>query len=75
MTGKRRYEVGLDKLDNAAAEVGIMQNELIEKQPLLQQAAADVKAVMLRVEAESEDVAKVMCEFCVWQSVLTLYVQ
>lgn len=59
MTGKRRYEVGLEKLESAASEVGIMQNELIEKQPLLQQAAADVKAVMLRVEAESEDVAKV----------------
>lgn len=57
--GKKRYEVGLEKLDSAAAEVGIMQNVLIEKQPLLQQAAADVRAVMLRVEAESEDVAKV----------------
>lgn len=59
MNGKRRYEVGLEKLLSAAAEVSIMQNELIALQPALQQAANDVKEVMLKVETESEDVAKV----------------
>lgn len=59
MNGKRRYEVGLEKLLCAAQEVGVMQNELIALQPALQQAANDVKVVMAKVESESEDVAKV----------------
>lgn len=59
MNGKRRYEVGLEKLLSAAQEVGVMQNELIALQPALQQAANDVKEIMAKVESESEDVAKV----------------
>ena len=32
---KRRYEVGLEKLDAAAGEVATMQNELLDLQPQL----------------------------------------
>lgn len=59
LLAKKRYEVGLEKLLNAASEVQVMQNELIALHPALQEAAANVKEIMAKVEIESEDVAKV----------------
>lgn len=59
LLAKKRYEVGLEKLLNAASEVQVMQNELIALHPALQEAASNVKEIMAKVEIESEDVAKV----------------
>ncbi|XP_054282731.1 dynein axonemal heavy chain 7-like [Macrosteles quadrilineatus] len=59
VVGKKRYEVGLESLQKAAKEVGVMKTELVALQPQLQQATENVKAVMQKVETESEDVAKV----------------
>ena len=41
---KRRYEVGLEKLDAAAGEVSIMQKELIALQPQLVTASEETDA-------------------------------
>lgn len=52
--------MGLGKLDNAAEQVGLMQNELVALQPKLLEASAQVQVMMAKVESESADVAKVV---------------
>lgn len=59
LKAKRRYEVGLEKLDFAAGQVSIMQNDLQALQPKLIEAASSVQKVLQQVEKESEDVAQV----------------
>ncbi|PAA64367.1 hypothetical protein BOX15_Mlig029056g2 [Macrostomum lignano] len=55
---KRRYEVGLDKLQSAAEEIGVMQQNLTALQPQLVQASKEVDETMIIVEKESQEVAK-----------------
>lgn len=57
--GKKRYEVGLEKLDSAESQVSIMQASLEALQPELVVAAAKVEKTMKIVEAESEEAAAV----------------
>ena len=45
MKGKRRYEVGLEKLQSAASQVSVMQEELTALQPQLVQASKEVSGV------------------------------
>ncbi|XP_014284130.1 dynein axonemal heavy chain 7 isoform X1 [Halyomorpha halys] len=59
MVAKKRYEVGLQKLANAAAEISIMGENLKKLQPALIQAADDVRYTVAKVDKEKEDVAKV----------------
>lgn len=56
---KKRYEVGLKKLSQAAIEIGIMERDLRALQPKLQDAALSLKEIMARVEAEAREVAEV----------------
>lgn len=56
---KRRYEIGLEKLDFAAGQVSIMQADLQALQPQLVEAAANVQKILLQVEHESRDVSEV----------------
>jgi dynein heavy chain len=56
--GKSRYEAGIEKLDNAAGEVSVMQEELVALQPQLVVAANQVEEMVAKVEKESSDVAK-----------------
>ncbi|KAK5646414.1 hypothetical protein RI129_004878 [Pyrocoelia pectoralis] len=56
---KRRYEVGLEKLDYAGAQVAIMQESLEALQPQLVIAAAAVGETMTKVVAESSEAAEV----------------
>lgn len=56
---KRRYEVGLEKLDHAGSQVAIMQASLEALQPQLVIAAAKVGETMKKVEAESAEAAEV----------------
>ncbi|MBZ3876523.1 Dynein heavy chain 7, axonemal [Sciurus carolinensis] len=58
MKMKRRYEVGLDKLDSAAAQVATMQYELEALQPQLRVASKEVDEMMVIIERESVEVAK-----------------
>ena len=58
MTLKRRYEVGLEKLESAAAQVASMQVELTGLQPQLVVASKEVDQMMVVIEHESVEVAK-----------------
>ncbi|NXI39314.1 DYH7 protein, partial [Galbula dea] len=55
---KRRYEVGLEKLDSAASQVASMQTELEALQPQLREASEQVDEMMVVIEKESSEVAK-----------------
>ncbi|XP_013383060.1 dynein heavy chain 7, axonemal-like [Lingula anatina] len=59
MKAKRRYEVGLEKLQSAASQVAVMQQELTDLQPQLVVASKEVEQIMIKVESESVEVAKV----------------
>ncbi|XP_039266483.2 dynein axonemal heavy chain 7-like isoform X2 [Styela clava] len=56
---KRRYEVGLEKLMSAASQVADMQKELTDLQPQLVVASKEVDEIMVNVERDSIEVAKV----------------
>ncbi|KAK3568802.1 hypothetical protein QTP86_017405 [Hemibagrus guttatus] len=55
---KQRYEIGLEKLDSAAAQVATMQVELEALQPQLLVAGKDVDEMMVVIEHESVEVAE-----------------
>lgn len=55
---KRRYEVGLEKLQSAADQVATMQVELEALQPELVVASKDVDKMMVVIEHESVEVAE-----------------
>ncbi|CAL8240697.1 unnamed protein product [Merluccius merluccius] len=57
MSLKRRYEVGLEKLASAAAQVATMQVELEALQPQLRVASREVDELMVEMERESAEVA------------------
>uniref|UniRef100_A0A8C4J679 Dynein axonemal heavy chain 7 n=1 Tax=Dromaius novaehollandiae TaxID=8790 RepID=A0A8C4J679_DRONO len=58
MKMKRRYEVGLEKLESAASQVALMQSELGALHPQLQEASKQVDEMMMVIEKESLEVAK-----------------
>ncbi|XP_070694441.1 dynein axonemal heavy chain 7 [Pempheris klunzingeri] len=55
---KRRYEVGLEKLESAADQVATMQVELEALQPQLLVASKEVDEMMIVIEHESVEVAE-----------------
>ncbi|KAL7881400.1 hypothetical protein AOLI_G00082480 [Acnodon oligacanthus] len=55
---KQRYEVGLEKLESASAQVATMQVELEALQPQLRVASKEVDEMMVVIKHESEEVAK-----------------
>jgi dynein heavy chain len=59
MKQKKRYEVGLDKLRSAASQVGEMQIELTDLKPQLIVAGEEVDKIMIIIEKDSIEVAKV----------------
>ncbi|CAH0557250.1 unnamed protein product [Brassicogethes aeneus] len=59
LVAKKRYEVGLEKLDSAGSQVSIMQAALEALQPQLVIAANIVEETMKKVEAESSEAAVV----------------
>ncbi|NXJ14869.1 DYH7 protein, partial [Odontophorus gujanensis] len=58
MKMKRRYEVGLEKLNSATSQVASMQSELEALQPQLQEAGKQVDEMMVVIQKESLEVAK-----------------
>jgi len=56
---KRRYEVGLEKLESASSQVSVMQRELTSLQPQLVDASKQVDDIMAVVEKDSAEVTKV----------------
>jgi len=59
MNAKRRYEVGLEQLNSAASQVSAMQRALTKLQPQLVEASKQVDEIMVVIEKESAEVAKV----------------
>lgn len=59
MMQKMRYVVGLEKLASAAGEVSVMQQELTDLQPQLVVASKEVSDIMVVIEQDSIEVAKV----------------
>ncbi|XP_045475837.1 dynein axonemal heavy chain 3 [Harmonia axyridis] len=57
-TQRNRYETGLDKLDFAAGQVSIMQDELRELQPKLIVASAKTDKLMIKIEQDTVLVEK-----------------
>lgn len=66
---KQRYEVGLEKLNSAAAQVATMQVELEALQPQLRLASKEVDEMMVIIEHESEEVAKTQKVVCMDEAV------
>ncbi|KAL4685743.1 hypothetical protein H8959_001340, partial [Pygathrix nigripes] len=58
MKMKKRYQVGLEKLDSASSQVATMQMELGALQPQLKVASKEVDEMMIMIEKESAEVAK-----------------
>lgn len=56
---KNRYETGLSKLEDARSQVTVMQKQLTNLQPQLVEASKRVAEIMVDIERESEEVAKV----------------
>lgn len=55
---RNRYETGLEKLDFAAGQVGIMQEELHALQPKLIVASAKTEKLMIKIEQDTIIVEK-----------------
>lgn len=55
--GKRRYETGLEKLGDTAAQVGDMQRELEVLQPQLARASVETAELLAVIEVQSKDAA------------------
>jgi hypothetical protein len=56
---KSHYEVGIEKLDRAAGEVSVMEEEQVAMQPKLVVAANEVQELVAQVQTDSADVAEV----------------
>ncbi|XP_042749942.1 dynein axonemal heavy chain 7-like, partial [Lagopus leucura] len=58
MEMKRRYEVGLEKLNSATSQITSMQSEQEALQPQLREASTQVDEMMVVIQKESSEVAK-----------------
>jgi dynein heavy chain len=56
---KSRYETGIEKLDRAAGEVSVMEEEQVAMQPRLVVATDEVQKLVEQVQKDSADVAEV----------------
>lgn len=76
MKNKRRYEVGLEKLESAASQVGDMQNELEALHPKLIEAGKEVDEIMVIIERDSVEVARKekVCDLMFYQD-YTVFIQ
>ncbi|XP_055637886.1 dynein axonemal heavy chain 3 isoform X3 [Toxorhynchites rutilus septentrionalis] len=53
-----RYTVGLEKLDFAAGQVSVMQDQLKDLQPQLKQTSDETEKIMVNIERETADAEK-----------------
>ena len=53
---KTRYETGLEKLDFAASQVSVMQQELRDLQPELVKTSADTVKLLAKIEQDTVEV-------------------
>lgn len=57
-TQRDRYMIGLEKLDNAANEVEVMQKNLFELQPQLKVLSEETERIMVNIERETAEAEK-----------------
>lgn len=55
---RERYTTGLEKLDNAAAQVGDMQQKLFDLQPKLKQLSDETEQIMVTIERDTAQAEK-----------------
>lgn len=55
---KRRYELGLEKLQTAADDISIMEEELKDLQPKIMEATKEVTNIIQQVEKENQEMSK-----------------
>ena len=55
---KKRYDVGLEKLEFAASQVAAMQKELTDLQPVLAQSQKDTDALMVQIQEKLQVLKK-----------------
>lgn len=55
---RERYTTGLEKLDNAAAQVGDMQQKLFDLQPKLKQLSDETEQIMITIERDTAQAEK-----------------
>ena len=53
---KQRYETGLEKLDFAASQVSVMQQELKDLQPELVKTSAETEKLLAKIEQDTVEV-------------------
>jgi len=67
-TTRHRLQVGLDKLNTTAKEVGIMEKELVDLQPILTKTAKEVEELMVVIKADTEEADKTKAEVSVQET-------
>lgn len=56
MMMKNRYLIGLEKLEFAASQVSVMQQELTDLQPELIKTSAETEKLMIKIEQDTVEV-------------------
>lgn len=67
-----RYETGLEQLDFAAGQVAVMQQNLIDLQPLLVETSDKTEKLMIKIEQDTVVVEK-QKEVTLWTAISILY--
>ncbi|CAK4166458.1 unnamed protein product [Aphanomyces euteiches] len=62
MKAKLRYQVGLEKIQFAEANVSVMRKELVDMQPILDKSTKDTAALMEAIQAQLPGVEKTRAE-------------
>ena len=65
MSLKQRYVTGLEKLEFAASQVSVMQQELTDLQPELIKTSAETEKLMIKIEQDTVEV-EAKKEVCAW---------
>ncbi|XP_037073996.1 dynein heavy chain 3, axonemal-like [Pollicipes pollicipes] len=75
LTLRQRYVTGLEKLEFAASQVSVMQDELTSLQPQLIETSAQTEKLMIKIEQDTMEVeAKKELLLLTWMSVIFLTV-
>ncbi|OQS06495.1 dynein heavy chain [Thraustotheca clavata] len=62
MKAKMRYEVGLEKIQFAEANVSVMRKELVDMQPILDRSTKETEALMVEIQSKLPGVEKTRAE-------------
>jgi len=60
LTGKKRLEVGLEKLSGAEEVVKVLQQQILEKQPVLEKTSTEVENLLVVIQHEQKEAEATM---------------